>query len=481
MVKRIWMGVLACVLILGYSTCSRSAAEPSAAEVQEFLERFSSSSLGWRVSADDSAIEVEPLRGESGRFVIVLNNPKCTFNTGVYQEMDAKIPAIELPMEMEEMVLIYGPEENFCAMRSASGVEFTIDVTQFIPESKRAEIEEKEGGSIPEISYRVGRIESNDYDMSLLLAQDERGFQETVMGMMAANPDIKATMTDFEIEVPLHEGENKFNLRLDKLVSGIAVHPDLMALFLRTGDSGTIISSLFEQKDPFIKVDSKMEGFSLSISTEDTDVLFQLEGIALGYSAVPIPGGSTFRFGFDWDFQGLRSEGLKEKDVAALTQVNRMNLELSVEGLPSEFLDAYLKLLNAAQTFQTEKDPSELEGLQMQAMGLAGHIMQAKPVITLKVSPLDHAYGRLEADASFQVVGMRSPVGKATVTVSDVNALSEALERDQILPAEQLGAFMEWLGKMFQVDDSGRGTLTFEIKEEDPSNFYLNGKPQKFE
>jgi hypothetical protein len=33
---------------------------------------------------------------------------------------------------------------------------------------------------------------------------------------------------------------------------------------------------------------------------------------------------------------------------------------------------------------------------------------------------------------------------------------------------------------MFQVDDAGQGKMTFEIKRDDPSHFYLNGEKHAF-
>jgi hypothetical protein len=34
--------------------------------------------------------------------------------------------------------------------------------------------------------------------------------------------------------------------------------------------------------------------------------------------------------------------------------------------------------------------------------------------------------------------------------------------------------------EIFEIDQKGDGILTFEIKEEDKANFYLNGKPHSF-
>ena len=480
MVRRTWQVILVCGLFLGLTACSPSGGKLSTADVQVLLQRLNSSPLGLTVTADDTAVTTELLRGESGRFLIRLDHPRVSFNTGLLRELDDSIPLLEFPMGMEELVLVYGPEDDYCALRSAAGLTVTLDESVF---DQVAQAAEAEGEELQQVSmtYRIGKIESNDYDMSLLLNPEEQDIQEIFVGLLSANATIQAAMTDFQLEVLIKDEEGRLNVAVDHASSRASVHPDLMTLFLSSGETGSIVSSLFSQKDPFFEIDYQMDGIELSLSTPEEDVKFHLEGIDINNSALPTADGSTFRFGFGWDVRGMSSEGIKEKDTAALTQAKRLNLEFSVDGLPSGFLEAYLKLLKAVQSFGAERDPSELEGLQTQAMGLTGHIMQAKPIIKLKVSPLDHAYGRLEADASFQIVGMRPPVGRAAVTISDIEGLREALERDQILPAERLGAFMEWLGKLFEVDESGRGTLTFEIKEEDPSHFYLNGKPQKFE
>lgn len=479
MLKRIFTGVLTCVLVLGFAACAKPGGELSPADVQELLQRFSDSPLGLTVRADESAIETDALRGESGHFIVRLNHPEVTFNTGFLRELNEGVPLIEIPVAAEELVLIYGPDDGYLALRSAAGLTMTFDESLFEQMAETGEAEETP--PLGNITYRIGRIESNDYDMSLLLETEERGIPETLAGLLGANPSIRTTMTDCQMEVLVKEGEGRVTVTLDETRGLVSVHPGFMDLFLSSGEADAIISGLFEQKDPFVNVEYETNGVRLSLSTPEDDVQFQLDGIAIAYSAEPTADGSTFRFGFNWDIRGMSSEGLKEMDTAALTQVQRLNVGFSVDGLPSGFLEAYMRLIKAVQSFGGERDPAQLEGLQTEAMGLAENVMQAKPIISLKISPLDHAYGRLEADASFQVVGMRPPVGKATVTFSDVHSLAESLERDQILTAERLGAFVDWLEKLFQIDDSGKGTLTFEIKEEDLSHFYLNGKAQKFE
>jgi len=58
--------------------------------------------------------------------------------------------------------------------------------------------------------------------------------------------------------------------------------------------------------------------------------------------------------------------------------------------------------------------------------------------------------------------------------------MAKKLKAEEIFPAKEIDGFLQKLKEFFVLDENGEGTLTFELKEGDPSHFYLNGKQKKF-
>jgi len=116
----------------------------------------------------------------------------------------------------------------------------------------------------------------------------------------------------------------------------------------------------------------------------------------------------------------------------------------------------------------------------MKGRSLVGNLMQSKPVIFVSLSPLEHKLGKIEAEGKFQFIRMGPPVGKATVKIFKVEEIGQKLKAEQLFPPEEIDAVLAKVKEIFEIDQNGDGILTFEIKEEDKANFYLNGKQHSF-
>lgn len=140
---------------------------------------------------------------------------------------------------------------------------------------------------------------------------------------------------------------------------------------------------------------------------------------------------------------------------------------------------AYFDLVREAQAVKmTGKAQARQEEMIMKSTDLGRKFMESKPIIKVSISPLDHYFGKIQAQGEFQFIRMGPPVGKAEAKVLDMDQMEQNIT--QTLPPDRAQAVIHWIKQMFQVDDTGQGKMTFEIIEDDPSHFYLNGEKHAF-
>ena len=205
-----------------------------------------------------------------------------------------------------------------------------------------------------------------------------------------------------------------------------------------------------------------------------------LASMDISYFVKPIEDNKAFRFGFNWDLGDLEVKGLKKKEMEALTSLIKMNLSFSLEGLSPEFIQGYFDLIRLTQSFNISKDRVLQQQIGMKGIALLGNFMQSKPVVYLSISPFENKMGKIEAEGKFQFIRMGPPVGKAIVKISNIDDIEKMLKAEKAIPDEKIEEIAQKLKGAFEIDKSGEGILTFEIKEEDTANFYLNGRPVSF-
>jgi hypothetical protein len=117
----------------------------------------------------------------------------------------------------------------------------------------------------------------------------------------------------------------------------------------------------------------------------------------------------------------------------------------------------------------------------MNAFGLRmmNEVIQSKLIISFSLSPLEHHFGKLEAEGKFEVQGVTTPPpGQATATFYDLAGLEDRILKENIFPEEAVRMIMDSIRKYFVQDKKGNGKLIFEVREEEPYIF-LNDEPIK--
>ncbi len=478
--KKITLVCFAIFMVFILSNCAPS--KLSVDDAQGLLEKISASPLGITFKADSANIVIEPDKEKSGRFIVTYKNPDCSLNTAIYKHMNFSIPEFDIPITIEELVYAYSPSDKSCYVQSVKGMAYSLDPAKFTPGQKAGEAK-VETEKIPKMyfDYYFGNLVFSNYDISPLLDSKDKSFIEVLTGLMEVNTDLKTSLEDMKIGFDMTlEEKVTMTLAIEEAESLISFAPEFVLSFFNQEKETSPFPKLLEEGKPFMKVESSLKNMAVSFQSPKSNFNSRVDNMGITYTVEPAAGKDSLDFGVDWNLEGLQVTGLEKKEIEALINLNKLDFHFALEHLSPEFIEAYFDLIKTAQTMGISPDPAKKQELAMKGPALAGTFMSSKPIISISISPLDHRLVKITAEGKFQFITMGPPVGKATVNLSNVEEMAKKLKAEEIFPAKEIDGFLQKLKELFVLDENGEGTLTFELKEGDPSHFYLNGKQKKF-
>lgn len=477
MKKRIYLVLLLVVFIGLTSFCGKKTPEINKNDVKALLENIGRSPMELEIKAELPDINIEPGKKRS-QYQIILTNPEVIFSTAVYKHLNMEVPEFDIPIQMGKMVMIYEPAEKNLQLKSAEKLEYTLLLSEIMAAFKSQQM--KEGQEAPELTarYYLESIDLEGYDMGALLDAQEKSFEEVLTEFITSNNEMKVKAEGFKVDVADQKGDIKtIEVSMESMESFFQAESGLVTAFLQKQDSVDIISALLEKKAPLIDIKVGADGLDLLVNTSEQSIKAGLESVGFSYSLKPSQDGDHFDFSSEWNMGSLKAEGIPEK-ASIFTKINEVNAKFSIENLSPEFINAYLDMIKTGQSARAAKDPAVQQEMAMKGMALVSQLIESKPIIKISLSPLDHYFGVIQAQGEFQFIRMGPPVGKAEAKIPDMDQMEQKVT--QTLNPERAQAVITWIKQMFQVDDAGQGKMTFEIRKDDPSHFYLNGEKHAF-
>jgi len=480
--KKIFAGILASGMILSVA-CTKAPPPLETEGVQAVLQKMSSSPLGLRIQADASQITTEPEKKSLYR--VTLKDPALSWSTAFYKNLNlpVDIPEFEIPIKIEEVVFLYGPEKETCELVSGKGLAFSLDKA-FLQKIVPAEAEKEATEKIPEIAFscKIDTLTFDNYNLSPLLETPQPGFLELIMRLVSSEHAIGSTAEEISFEFRSTEQEKAawITASIQKTQNRGTLAPEILSSYFTKDEPRSVFSPLLEEGRSPLDLEYAIQNLNITVKAPEAEIKVDMGALKVGYYLRPNNTKDAFSFGLDFHIQDLDASGLRRKEVETLLDLADMKFHISVDGLSPDFLDGYIDLIRTIQASSLSGDRAVQQQMGMQGLALMGAFMKTKPTITLSLSPFEHRLARIEAEGKFQFTRPGPPVGRATVTVYDFAEMEEKLKQEQVFPPEAIDSVLAKLRTILMTDASGNGVLTFEIKEEDPAHFYLNGKPRAF-
>jgi len=470
--------VLIFVFFIGVTSfCARKAPEFNEDDVLALLDNISQSPMEFEVKAERPDISIEPGK-EKDRYRIIIINPTIIFSTAVYKHLNMEFPEIDVPLEMGEIVMTYDPLEKNLRLESAKKIKCTLMLSKLMSHLKPQGNDREQEVSDATVKYYLENVYLEGYDISSLIDSEKKSFEDVLTELVSSDKKMNVEAEGFKADVSYQEGKVKtMEFLLKNIESSFRAESELVAAFFQKQDSVDILTGLLEKKEPLIDLGVRFKGMDLAITTSKQKVKVGLKSAGFSYSLKPSPEDDYFDFMSEWNMGSLDVEGIPEK-IQFFTQLNKAGFKFSVDHISSEFINAYFDITKTTQSAGAAKDLDAQQELMMKGPVLANKFVESKPNIKVFLSPLDHYFGKIQVQGEFQFVRMGPPVGKAEAKIFNMNKVEQNIK--QALSPEKSQAVINWIKRMFHINESGQARMTFELKEDDPSHFYLNEKKYSF-
>ncbi len=452
----------------------------------DLVEKINAVSTGFQIEADISDVEInaDPKSSKKApRYFITLLGPKLMFNSSIYKEINYPFPEFVLNFDCEKMVLHYGPEDNYLGLASVSGLSFELNTRDILGPS--VEKIKKSGKEIPKAVFKFsyGELSLDKLDISPFL-EEKVTLLELIMKVASLNKSLKTKLEKLDVEI-LSESEDKgvsqVNISVNSIQSGQDTAPDFVTLmFSQAEESKGKLIELLEEPRTLFDVFIDAEGLSFSFKKEGKEKTeVYLDKIKFGEYLKPSKEKGFYNFGIALDLQGSTLIFPENKTLETLGKIKQFKKEFNVDHMSPSLLETFFELFKKTQSLQ-EKAPEQASS-EMAEFGLRmmNEVIQSKLVISFSLSPLEHHFGKLEAEGKFQVKGVTTPPpGQATATLYALAGLEDRIIKENIFPEEAVRKVMDSIRKYFVQDKKGNGKLIFEVREEEPYIF-LNDEPIK--
>ena len=472
--------IICLTILLAFPNCGKPVKTPAqkADIAQELIEKLNHIPLGITFQVEPANVSVEPAAQD--RYLVTFKNSSTLIDTSIFKQLNTglQLKTGKIPVKTEEIVYKYGPEEKYLEIVSLKGmsVEWDISKVLIVPDANKA----KPLPSEMTVWFSIGSAEFQNYNVSPLLDTKAQNLLELLGAMMGKITSVRYTVNNLGYGVRGEENQKKmsFQIEAEKIEGSQKILPEVFISIYLKATQPPNLAKFLEQGSPLLDLSMKFSTLKISFTQGGN---LQGEGTAqnldFSYFLKPNSSKSFFVYGFDWDLKNVKLTVPGNKDLEAIGNIDEMNMKFSLENLSTSFVEAYLNLLRKSMELSGTMDKEKIHQQQMMmGMTIASEFMKSQPVIKCSFAPLKHSLGEMQADIDIKFLNlMAPPVGKAAVTFPKIE---ETLAR---IKTSLSGTIAEKLIKMAKdylvFDKQGNGRITFEIKQDQPGKFFLNGKP----
>ena len=382
---------------------------------------------------------------------------------------------------MEEVVIVYGPGEDYLSLRSIKGMSLEHEFSQSHQSNQSSGIG---GFKMNKVRVSVGKITFNDLDINQLVKSGKKDSTKVVGGTASdtAQP-AESTLEHLKLEV-----------------SGLTARKDLLSIILDIEKIGSVdegkedhnISAYMLDKDappPDLK-DTLEKGLAindLKIQLGKVNLLIKKNGIKEGdgimdhasYSQFmkPDENRKSFQLGHGIEIKNFELSLANKKEVQLLSRVKEFQYGFSMKRLTPAVVQTFLDLTKKGFTSRDLVDSTKMTDFTSLAMKLWLEVMNSRPQIKFSIS-LKHYFGDLDVTAEIYLHHLLSgPILKVKVNIFKLDDILNKLKETNVLPDSILMELKQFIETQPVKKENGDVTITYEWNIQQLSKFFSNIKP----
>lgn len=465
------------LLVLGIFlvNCGKPARLSGDKVAEEFINLINKRIPGTQFHVKPGNCLVEPVG--NNRYRITLKNSSFTsdfsriikFIDEDYSPSNENARPLPDTARVEEVVVIYGPEEEYTDVLSMKGLSMDFDYSKM----------EGEGAfkigdfKVNKIHASVGNITRGDLNTSDLLHSGKENphlLDTTVENIKLELSGITKKKENqtilLEIEKIRHFDEGNQDC-LSYILIKDAPPPDLTKI-LQEGSAVIDFNPEFGK----VKISIKKNGAKWGGGT--------LDSISIPWFLKPDETGNSFKFGIGFGIKNLELAIPGKKEIALLSNIKEFRFEISIEHLKPGAVLAILDYMKKIIQMSDLADNAKAQEIVLKGITLWAELVKSKPLVKLSIAPFKHYFGEMEVKANARVHGLFSPPdSKISITLFKIDETLKKLKEANVLSSAQLKEISGSLEKYAVKQESGDAAITIEQKPDQPGIVYVNGSPIK--
>jgi len=424
---------------------------------------------GHLVTLTDAHIQINP------EFIRAVN-PQAEKNMSLESFKDLHMTA--------KNIVFYYEKEKVLEIRKISG--FNVNVN----EALMTKLVKKDPKGTFNLTVSVEEMDAEGYNLTAFLSKELKSTKELFAAMMQNSQkqsfNTKGFIVDFNGSKTGDEGDERFSGKAT--IAGIQILQNMNGQIMHKmyGNSEDIGPELFEkalkENQTLVDVLFDINGLKVEGVTQDKDgenkFDFATNKLNIVYKIVPNEEKSAFVLTTSSNLEGLHINVPKKPEIGKIASVEKLATEFSFSPISPNLAVTYMQIMQGAMNADQSNEEGQKkfqEEMGQKGMAAMGELMQAKPMVHFKVSPLVHAWTTIEGQADMSMEGM-TPVGKVLLSVTNAASLVETVARELAPDKKTLDELAEFISKYLILAQDGTGKMTLEMNAQQPGKPIINGK-----
>lgn len=475
------------IFVLCIVNCEKGPQQSDEKVVEQLLNHLNTRLPGSQFKIDPKTSIVEPVG--KNRYQITCKNAYFTsdlawivnvifknFSSGdsPYKKLDT--------VRMQEVVIVYGPKENYLNLSSIKGMSLKHDFSKTPGTNQLSGIG---GFAVKWIRVSIGKITFDDLDINQLLESGKKDFTKVVSGPGpgAAQPS-ESTLEQLKLEI-----------------SGLTAKRDSLSIILNIEKIGSVdegkedynISAYMLDKDappPNLK-DTLEKGLAindLKIKLGKVNLLIEKNGSKEGNGAMdnayysqymkPDEIRKSFQLGHGLEIKNFKLSLANKKDIQLLSRVKEFKYGFSIKHLSPGVVQTFLDLIRKGFISRDLADSTKMNEFTSLVMKLWLEIMNSKPHIQFSIS-LKHYFGDMDVTADIYLHNLLSgPILKITVDIFKLDDILNKLKQANVFPDYILMQIRQIIEKQGVKKENGDVSIIYERNIQQLSEFFSNINPR---
>lgn len=442
----------------------------------DLIKALNNTPLGIVLNVAPENIKLKP---EGKRFLVTFVNPDFSLDLSKYNDFlkgsGMSFKDEKLPVKMKEWVFRYGPEEKYLSMVSCSGLSADIDFLKYLNFPKG----QKEIGpnDSMRLKFALGHLLfKKEIDVGVLL-EPGKPFDQLMLALMEKSTTNESELENLKYEVTADVKGKAFAfiVEADKITGRQQSSKLYLSQILKAEYKVEEFDNLLKSGEPLLDLYAKASGLKMTVIEKDKVMgSGKLDSATFSYFVKPNEEKTAFRFGFNFDMNGMVLSSDKLPMLALFGDLKEFKMDFMLSPISAKVLAGYMKFNRNQKGLQSAK-PEERAKIMGEFFGTLQEFMAGKPSMDFSIAPLKHALGEIGLTGKLHVVGMGAPEGKAELTIKDFNGMLERLKSGKLIPAEKADGIIALLKGFLTPDENGDVKASIEIKDNGKS-LYINGK-----